>query len=61
MAKSSRSLLSPIKKKVKRSKLAGTATTKATFKSEWKKEFSFILSAPNDVISSRHMTSFQRL
>ena len=37
MAESSRSLLSPIKKKVKRSKLAGMVTTKTTFKSEWKK------------------------
>ena len=38
MAESSRSLLSPIKKKVKRSKLAGMVTTKTTFKSEWKIE-----------------------
>ena len=41
MAESSRSF-SPIKKKVKCSKLARTATTKTTLKCEWKKEFSFI-------------------
>ena len=38
MAESSR-LLSPNKKKVKHSKLAGTTTTNTTFKSEWKKSF----------------------
>ena len=38
MADSSRSL-SPNKKKVKLSKLAGTATTKTAFKSEWKRNF----------------------
>ena len=48
MVESSRSL-SPNKKKVKRSKLAGALTTKTTFKSEWKKEFSFITSVPNDI------------
>ena len=46
MAESSRAF-SPIKKKVKRSKLARTATAKTTLKCEWKKEFSFIT---NDVI-----------
>ena len=48
MAESSRSL-SPNKKKVKRSKLAGVLTIKTTFKSEWKKEFPFTTSVPNDV------------
>ena len=38
MADSPRSL-SPNKKKAKRSKLAGTATTKTAFKSEWKNNF----------------------
>ena len=38
MADSSRSL-SPNKKKVKLSKMAGMATTKTAFKSEWKKNF----------------------
>ena len=38
MAESSISL-SPKKKKVKRSKLAGTANMKTSFKSEWKKNF----------------------
>ena len=52
MVESSRSL-SPNKKKLKCSKLAGTATTKRTFKSEWKKEFSFITSVPNNVIASK--------
>ena len=47
-AESSRSF-SPNKKKVKRSKLAGALNTKTTFKSEWKKELSFITSVPNDV------------
>ena len=44
-------LSSPDKKKVKCSKLVGGTTTKTTFrfKSEWKKEFPFITSAPNDV------------
>ena len=37
-AESSRSI-SPIKKKAKRSKMAGTTTTKTTFKSEWKNKF----------------------
>ena len=46
-------LLSPNKQKVKRSQLAGMATTSTTFKSEWKKEFSFITSVPNDVIASK--------
>ena len=41
--------VSPNKKKVKRSKLVGALTTKTTFKSEWKKEFPFITSVPNDV------------
>ena len=36
IAELSRSI-SPVKKKVKRSKMAGTTTTKTTFKSEWKK------------------------
>ena len=45
--------ISPIKKKVKCSKLAGTTTTKTTFKSKCKKEFSFITSMPNGVIASR--------
>ena len=40
---------SPIKKKVKSSKLARTATIKITLKCEWKKEFSFIT---NDVIAN---------
>ena len=35
-AESSRSI-SPIKKNVKHSKMAGTTTTNTTFKSEWKK------------------------
>ena len=48
MAESSR-LLNSNKKKVKCSKLVGVLTTKTTFKSEWKKEFAFITSAPNDV------------
>ena len=48
MSESSRSL-SPNKKKIKRSKLAGALTTETTFKSEWKKEFSFITSVPYDV------------
>ena len=52
MAESSRSL-SPNKKNVKRSKLAVTATTKTTLKSELKKEFSFITSVPDDVITSK--------
>ena len=52
MAESSRSI-SPIKKKVKRSKLAGMTSTKTTFKSKWKKEFSFITSMPNGVIAIR--------
>ena len=55
MAESSRSL-SPNNKKVKRSKLAGAATTKTTFKSEWKKEFPFIASVPNDVRPVRDVT-----
>ena len=38
MAELSRSL-SPNKKKVKRFELAGTATTKITFRSEWKKKY----------------------
>ena len=41
--------LSPNKQKVKCSQLAGTATTKTTFRSEWKKEFYFITSVPNDL------------
>ena len=49
MAESSKSL-SPIKKKVKRSKQARTTTTKITLKCEWKKEFSFIT---NDVIANK--------
>ena len=52
MAESSRSL-SPNKKKVKRSKLVVTATTKTNFKSELKEEFSFITSVPDDVIASK--------
>ena len=48
MAESLRSF-SPIKKKVKSSKLARTATIKITLKCEWKKEFSFIT---NDVIAN---------
>ena len=40
MAESSRSL-SPNKQKVKRSQLAGTATTKTTFKSGWEKRILF--------------------
>ena len=51
-AESSRSH-SPDKQKVKRSKLAGTTTTETTLKSEWKKEFSFTTSVPNDVIASK--------
>ena len=51
-AESSRSL-SPNKQKVKYSQLTGTATTKTTFKSEWKKEFPFITSVPNDVTASK--------
>ena len=52
MEESSRSLSSN-KKEVKRSKLVVTANTKTVFKSEWKKEFSFITSIPNDVIASK--------
>ena len=52
MVEQSRSL-SPNKQKVKRSQLVGTATTSTTFKFEWKKEFSFITSVPNDVIASK--------
>ena len=52
MAESSRSL-SPNKKKVKRSKLVVTTTTKTNFKSEWKKELSFITGVPDDVIASK--------
>ena len=52
MAESSRPL-SPNKKKVKSSKLAATTTTKTIFKSEWKKEFSFITSVTNNVIVSK--------
>ena len=48
MEESSRSLRSN-KKKVKRSKLAGDANNKTTFKSEYNKEFPFIISVPNDV------------
>ena len=48
MAESSRSL-SPNKKKVKRSKLGGAATNKATFKSEKIKEFPFMTRLLNDV------------
>ena len=51
-AESSRSL-SPNKQKTKHPQLARTATTKTTFKSEWKKEFPFITSIPNDVIASK--------
>ena len=52
MAESSRSL-SLNKQKAKHPQLARTATTKTTFKSEWKKEFIFITSIPNDVIASK--------
>ena len=52
IAESSRSL-SPTKKNVKRSKLIVTATNKTTFKSELKKEFSFITSVADDVIASK--------
>ena len=52
IAESSRSL-SPNKKNVKNSKLVVTATTKTTLKSELKKEFSFITSVPDDVITSK--------
>ena len=48
MTESSRSL-SPNKKKVKRSKLAGALNTKTAFKTEWKQEFPFITNIPNDV------------
>ena len=52
MAESSRPL-SPKKKKVKRSNLAATTTTKTMFKSEWKNEFSFITSVTNNVTASK--------
>ena len=52
MAESWRSL-SPNKQKGKHSKLARMATTKTIFKSEWKKEISFITSIPNDFIASK--------
>ena len=45
--------LSPNQQKTKHPQLARTATTKTTFKSEWKKEFPFITSIPNDVIASK--------
>ena len=49
---SSRSL-SPNEKNVKCSKLVVTATNKTIFKSELKKEFSFITSVADDVIASK--------
>ena len=52
MAESSRPL-GPKKKKVKRSNLAATTTTKTMFKSEWKNEFSFITSVTNNVTASK--------
>ena len=48
MAESSRSL-SPNKKKIKRSKLAGAATNKTTFKPEKKKQYPSIASVLNNV------------
>ena len=52
MAESSRSV-SPIKKKVKRSQLTRTITTKTIFESEWKKGFFFITSVPDDAIATK--------
>ena len=63
MADSPRSL-SPNKKQVKRSKLAGTATTKTAFKSEWKKNFlssqayQMMLQPVRDIIETAHITLF---
>ena len=60
MPESSRSY-SPIKKKVKRSKLARTATTKTTLKCEWKKKFlssQMMLWSIRDITETAHINSF---
>ena len=52
MAESSK-LPSPNKKKIKHSKLTRAASTKTTFKYEWKKEFPFITSIPYDIMNMK--------
>ena len=63
MAESSRSI-SPIKKKVKRCKLAGTTSTKTIFKLNRKKDFlssqayQMMLQPVGDIVETAHITLF---